>query len=89
MSRGFLATVTAACVVFASCALMGPARAEQTVENIKSTSDRMGGGGGHSAKVKGSKSNSSERMGGGGGVRGGSGAPAKAINLNSSRSNNY
>ena len=30
-----------------------------------------------------------ERMGGGGGVRSGGGAPARAINLNSSRSNKY
>ncbi len=37
--------------------------------------------------VKSSKSNTSDRMGGGGGVRSGGGAPAKVINLNSSRSN--
>ena len=43
----------------------------------------------HKTTVKRSKSNSSERMGGGGGVRGAGGAPARAINLNSSRSNKY
>jgi|GraSoiStandDraft_44_1057316.scaffolds.fasta_scaffold1289602_1 hypothetical protein len=69
----------------------GPA-ATTTVKSSKSnTSDRMGGGGGtHGAArattVKSSKSNTSDRMGGGGGAKG-AGGGAKAINLNSSRSN--
>ena len=59
----------------------GPA-ATTTVKSSKSnTSDRMGGGAG--AKAGGAAAN---RMGGGGGAKGAGGA-AKAINLNSSRSN--
>jgi hypothetical protein len=88
MSRGFLAAVTAACVALAPCALVDSAQAESAINNSKSNSFRMGGGGGHrhSAKavtVKSSKSNGSERMGGGGGHR----HSGRAINLNSSRSN--
>jgi opacity protein-like surface antigen len=95
MSRSFVAAVTAACVAFASCALVPEsAQAEPvTVKSSKSnTSDRTGrstGGVARTTTVKSSKSNTSDRMGGGGGVRGG-GAPDKAIDLNSSRSNsNY
>jgi hypothetical protein len=97
MSRGFVAAVTAACVAFASCALVPEsAQAEPvTVKSSKSnTSDRTGGGGAKGAggvarttTVKSSKSNTSDRMGGGGR---GSGALDKTIDLNSSRSNsNY
>jgi hypothetical protein len=47
MSRGLLATVTAACVAFAPYALLDPAQAATTVKSSKSnSSDRMGGGGG-------------------------------------------
>ena len=49
MSRGFLAAVTAACVAFATCALvLKSAQAEPvTVKSSRSnTSDRTGGGGG-------------------------------------------
>ena len=97
MSRGFLTALAAACVAFAPCAMVqiltpGAAHAESSVKSSKSnTSDRMGGGGGGGPKatrtttVKSSKSNTSDRMGGGGG----GGGPAKAINLNSSKSNKY
>jgi hypothetical protein len=96
MSRGFVAAVTAACVAFASCALvLESAQAEPvTVKSSKSnTSDRTGGGAGaggvaRTTTVKSSKSNTSDRMGGGGGR--GSGALDKTIDLNNSRSNsNY
>jgi hypothetical protein len=71
MSRGILAALTAACVAFASCALMHPAQAATTVKSSKSNgSERMGGGGGAKGAggvakttVKSSKSNGSERTG--------------------------
>src|SRR5512140_2792441 len=99
MSRGFVAAVTAACVAFASCALvLDSAQAEPvTVKSSQSnTSDRTGGGRAQGAggvarttTVRSSKSNTSDRMGGGGGVRGG-GVLDKTIDLNTSRSNsNY
>ena len=90
MFRGFLAAVTAACVAFAPCALVltDHAQAEPvTVKSSKSnSSDRMGGGGGHSQtkKVKSSKSGTSDRMGGGGGHN-----PAKVFNLDSRPGSNY
>jgi hypothetical protein len=69
MSRGFLATLTAVCVAFAPCALMDLAQAATVKSSKSNTSDRMGGGGGHSpsAKDKSSESSNNERMGGGGG----------------------
>ena len=91
MSRKFVvAALAAACVIgFGAC---GSVQAESSVKSSKSnTSERTKGGGQNPAArtttVKSSKSNTSDRTRGG--VRGG-GAPDKAINLNSSRSNsNY
>jgi hypothetical protein len=97
MSAKFLIALTAACIAFAPGAMSqtGPgtsgtpdASRTTTVKSSKSnTSDRMGGGGG--AKGGGGASigqtgGQTDRMGGGGGK---SKDPAKAINLNSSRSN--
>ena len=104
MSPKFLMAVTAACIAFAPCAMAqsdmksgasGSPDASRPIKGSKSTTsfkegqtggttgqqdgqtDRMGGGGG---------TGKGTRMGGGGGK---SKDPAKAINLNSSRSNTY
>ena len=88
MSSKFLIALTAACIAFAPCAMAepqtGPGASEgKNVGDVKEgqaggQAGRMGGGGG--------KSKPAARMGGGGGK---SKDPAKAINLNSSRSNTY
>ena len=93
-----LIALSAACLAFAPVAMAqfqpDTARATTVKSSKSNTSDRMGGGGGRgtaarTTTVKSSKSNTSDRMGGGGGAKGGGGGggAAKAINLNSSRSN--